>query len=294
VTLGVLIIVKGSALAQAESRLAPPEGARELRSQLNDLRQLRFGKVPAGPIIDRYKQLIENFSEYPEVAEAMYDLARFYRSRDLERENMIYWFRQAISAAQVDKPTWNAARLDLARQLRLVSGDPNAVREARTLVEQVAAKRSDQILIMARVQSELAMQCIAEDNFAGAERHCHKLLNWDEESVEQLAPVPRKILQGIQTSTVQFLMQRLPNLPGTKVGKEAWLKDFSKKYNAPDLADVVKQVRDQVDKINPSITMQPSGMSTSRAIFLSLNIVVTVILTVVVLRKHPVWRKSLA
>jgi len=150
--LGVLFLIEGSALA--ETRLnVPSEGSQALRLQLQDLKQMHYSNQPSDLIISRYEQLIEDFGDRPEVAEAMYHLARFYRSKDLDRQKMIHWFRQSVEVAETDSWAWSEARFDLAGQLRWMKDDANSVREARTLVEQVAAKRPDQILTMARVQS---------------------------------------------------------------------------------------------------------------------------------------------
>jgi len=144
------------------------------------------------------------------------------------------------------------------------------------------------------------MQCIAEENFAGAERHCHRLLDWDEDALSKLEPFPKQVLLAHQTSTVQFLMQRVPHVPGTKKGKETWLKQFSAKYGDRKWLEPVKQARDQIENIDDSmratgrLVLPNSAMSTTRAVFLAFNLILVAALGLLVLKNRFAWRKSIA
>ena len=262
------------------------------RSQLQELKELHYKDSDPKRVIVRYEQLIATFENYPEVAEAKYHLARFYRSKDISKDKTIHWFREAIRSSATDNWVWSKARIGLAGQLRWMTDDPKAVREARTLVEEIAVQNSNQITTLASLQFELMMQCIVEENFAGAERHCYRLLDYqNRQSLPPLAPFEEQVLQATQSRAVEFLMQKVSYGPGTQAGKTAWVEEFAKRYPECEwLKRPVRQARVQIDNAgDPAPTgaeLLASRGSTTRTILLTGNFIVVIVLGIIVLKNR--------
>jgi hypothetical protein len=262
------------------------------RSQLQKLKKLHYEDSDTKHVIVRYEQLIQRFENYPDVAEAKYHLARYYRTKDISKDRAIHWFRAAIRSSETNNWVWSKARIGLAGQLRWMTDDPKAVREARTLIEEIAALKSNDVLTSASVEFELMMQCIVEENFAGAERHCCRLMEFDNrKDLPPLVPFEEQVLEATQSRAVEYLVQKVPHGPGTQAGKTAWVEEFAKKYPECEwLQAPIRQARVQIDNAgDPAPTgseLLASSGSTARTILLSGNLIVVIVLGMLVLKNR--------
>ncbi len=270
-------------------------------ARLRGLKELERSEVNPDRLITDYVQLIADFSDHPQVAEAMYSLARYCElcarkshQPEAHKKASMDWFRQAIDAAEEGSWYWVKAQIGLAGQLRWKPNDDDAVREARSLVEALAANYPDQPLIQMQAKSELVAQCLAEENYVGAEQHCRELLNWQKRHDETaLSSVEKNVLRTYQSSTAMYFMQRQILGPGTRKGKERWLEQFSQEFPHHEwLKEPVQRVREDIAKLKDpppstaSLELLASGGSSIRMIFLACNLIAVIVLGMFVLKNR--------
>jgi hypothetical protein len=294
----VCVLAGARSFAETASGKLPKQELGAFRSQLQELKKLHYKDSDPKHVIVRYEQLIAAFKNYPQVAEAKYHLARYYRSKDISKDKAIHWFREATKSSATDNWVWSKARIGLAGQLRWMTDDPKSVREARTLIEEVAAQDSNQVLTLATVEFELMMQCIVEENFVGAERHCRKLMDYNNrQELPSLPQFEEQMLRATQSRAVEFLMQKVPYGPGTQAGKTVWVEEFAKKYPECEwLKGPVRQAHVQIDNAgDPAPTgaeLLASRGSTARAVLLTGNFVVVIVLGIIVLKNRLLLPKE--
>jgi hypothetical protein len=285
---------------------SPPQGSQEFHARLDSLQQSERSDADPVLIIAGYRQLITESGDHPDIADAMHALGRFCRSAADRhpqspeyRDAAIEWFRRAVEASRESTLVWYRARIDLAGQLRWKRDDDDAVREARAIIEAMAAKYPDQAVTQVRVKSELVAQCLAEENYIAAERHCREVLDWPKFSGDTPASViEQRILETHQAGSAMYLVQRQIHGPGTKKGKTAWLEQFVRGYSdRPWCPETVKRARERIAALDdppPSIASLPllaSNRRTVRTVFLVCNLVVVLVLGVLVLWNRYIRRQ---
>ncbi|WP_152099896.1 tetratricopeptide repeat protein [Lacipirellula parvula] len=286
------IFVMAGVFAQSACGQRPSRELVIFRSQLQELKELHYQDSNPTHTIKRYEQLIANFSEAPEVTEAMYHLARYYRSKGISKQKAIYWFREAIARSAENSWVWSKARIGLAGQLRWMTDNPQAVREARVLVEEVAANNTNQIAVLVSVEFELMMQCIVEDNSTGAERHCSRLLGYDDrQTLPAMNPLEEKMLKSLQSRSVDLLMHKVSCGPGTREGKAAWVEQFEKKHPGHEwLGEPIRQARVRIDDMGNTspegAELLTSKRGSARTVMIFGNLLAVVVLCAIILRKR--------
>ncbi len=264
----------------------------EFQSMLQEIYRRQTTDETPDSIVNAYIQLIEQFRDHPQVAEPMFHLASYYRFKELSDQKAIYWLRKAIATTTEDSWVWSRARLLLARQLYSLNDFESGVREARGLLEAVEAKPPEQSLTQAQMKLQLMIQCLAEENLVGAEKHFRDLLDWKlEQHAAQDYPFEMRVIEGLQLQAARHFLQRIPYGPGTKAGKAAWMKQFVSDY--PDrawLQEMAGEMQEQIAIVQESRSAlkQPdvTEKSTVRTLFLASNIIAVLVLAAFVLRNH--------
>ncbi len=317
----IALLMVGLSMASASAQPSAPDDT-QFRAQLRSLKKSRKSAANPNQIINAYEQMIENYSDHPQVAEAMYDLAKFYILKDIGGGKSTSWFRRAVEATQGKSPekvgsVWNRSRFSLARHLRATRNNDKAIRESRSLLEAISVKFPEEDSLMRiHIMSEFVMQYVVEGNFLGAEQHCRELLDWkkpDEDTQmhprEPMDPRTRvhpmekameqKIIQGHQTLAVECLMQKLPYGPGTKKGKTAWLKRFSEDYiDHQWLQEAIKPIYHELAETEdpppptPALELTSPKEGSGRTVFLAFNFIVVLVLGVLVFRNRILNRRE--
>jgi len=293
-----LLILAGGVSAASVSAQEPLPYDAEFHSQLSELYRLQYTDTNAAQAISRYERMIETFSENPQIAEAMYNLACYCQTKRVGGKISSSWFRKAIESSEETSWIWAKANMRLSRLLRWGLDGENGVREARTMVESVASSLSsqsefpDRFLILAEVELGLMMQCFAEGSQVGTERHFRRLLDWNNRSgFAELSKNEQRVLLSYQTSAAQYLIIRIPQVPGTKKGRTAWLKRFTNDYaDRQWLQEVAQPIYHQISEVEdpppPPVLKLASSKDTTRAVFVAFNFIVVLVLCGLVFRNR--------
>ncbi len=167
-------------LVMAAPAPGPKEGT-DFPSRWDFWRRQVLTEVGRDVIVDGYKRLLTDYPGHPQAAEVMMDLAHLvectYRPLKVEPDEQaaLRWARKAAATALPGTPSWRKAQLFLVRRIQ---HDKALIKEARTILEEVARHGKDDSLLAAEVESEFLSLCLQEGNLPAAEKHGQRLIRW--------------------------------------------------------------------------------------------------------------------
>jgi hypothetical protein len=187
-----VVLLMGAAICRvAVCCGSSPDGDAELVSRAsefqNQLRQIQseVRSTDFQPqLVPRYQELIQAYADVPGVAEAIRDLGDlFARNYDIHAnpredslDQAIGLYKQARERSVRGGEIWTEASFRLAYQLRRHLDTTRCTPEARSVLEEIGESSHSVPNVDFRLQEQLVLQCVAERDYAGAERICRELL----------------------------------------------------------------------------------------------------------------------
>ena len=198
-----LVSAAGIALSAAVVLLAgagpsKPEVKDRFLAQLDYLRRQPAREVGRDALVAAYQRLIAEHEKKPRVAEAMMDVAALMELKS-PPENLnpdeaaaLKWYRRAAQTATPGSPLWTKANFYLAGRLIYDTAEP------RQILQRITEHAAGHSLTLARVEHDLQAICLREDDLAGAEVHCRRILDWYNDP----ARVPKEDMEKFELDRV--------------------------------------------------------------------------------------------
>jgi hypothetical protein len=252
-------------------------------------------------IVNECQRIIDEYPNDPRVAEAMLRAASVYELSLPGTENepdpgtALNWLRRAAGMATPGSGAWLDANLRVANRLRS-AGDASATAEAKAILEAVQSDVGDDPLNVARLTYELEAQALVERDVDAAERYCRDLL--DAPLVD--APLGALPLDDLQASAARELMLGWVSLEESKEKRRSRINALAREY--ADIKNIEKSAAVAFKQLDlrrdaPFIAIDAPGTiaddrSQRRALFLSANVLVVLLLAALLVKQRLSRRKE--